>query len=101
MEKHNPIGFSSTTLAAKPDGALHSKQLYKPFGEARYTSGSLPTAYQFTGQRQEAELGLYYRGFCAPERSERSKACACTTPPWGASSRRTRSCRSRAIHIYP
>ena len=29
-------------------------------GETRYTSGVTPTDYQYTGQRNEAGIGLYY-----------------------------------------
>lgn len=32
----------------------------KYFGESRYTSGNLGTDYQFTGQRNQAELGIYW-----------------------------------------
>jgi RHS repeat-associated protein len=54
--------LGSTTVVANGAGALSSKQLYKPWGEARYTSGTLPTQYQYTGQRNESPLGLYYYG---------------------------------------
>ena len=33
---------------------------YKAFGATRFTSGTTPTSYRFTGQREEAALGLYY-----------------------------------------
>jgi RHS repeat-associated protein len=33
---------------------------YKAFGVNRFTSGATPTSYRFTGQREEATLGLYY-----------------------------------------
>ncbi len=33
---------------------------YKAWGEDRYTSGTIPTTYRYTGQRQEAALGLYF-----------------------------------------
>jgi RHS repeat-associated protein len=33
---------------------------YKAFGTTRFTSGTTPTTYRFTGQREEATLGLYY-----------------------------------------
>jgi RHS repeat-associated protein len=37
------------------------RQLYKPWGEARYTSGSLPTKYTFTGQYSNVnEFGLLF-----------------------------------------
>jgi RHS repeat-associated protein len=34
----------------------------KPFGEDRYSYGTTPTTYRFTGQRIEASIGLYYYG---------------------------------------
>ena len=49
-------------MVANADGSLHSKQLYKPWGETRYTEGTLPTDYQYTGQRNEDSIGLYYYG---------------------------------------
>ena len=33
---------------------------YYPYGGVRWSSGTLPTEYGFTGQRWEAGLGLYY-----------------------------------------
>ncbi|MEZ4864116.1 MAG: RHS repeat-associated core domain-containing protein [Caldilineaceae bacterium] len=35
---------------------------YYVWGKDRYTSGTTPTSYKFTGQREEASLGLYYYG---------------------------------------
>jgi len=35
---------------------------YRPFGAERYSSGQTLTSYQYTGQRAEAGLGLYYYG---------------------------------------
>jgi len=32
---------------------------YRPFGVTRFASGTTPTTYRFTGQREEAALGLY------------------------------------------
>ena len=40
-------------------GGLHSRQLFYPYGETRYTTGDLPTDLGFTGQREEASFGLY------------------------------------------
>ena len=34
--------------------------LYKPWGETRYSSGSTPTSYRFTGQREDVTIGLYF-----------------------------------------
>jgi RHS repeat-associated protein len=33
---------------------------YRPFGVTRFASGTTPTSVRFTGQREEAALGLYY-----------------------------------------
>jgi RHS repeat-associated protein len=33
---------------------------YRAFGVTRFASGTTPTTYRFTGQREEAALGLYY-----------------------------------------
>jgi RHS repeat-associated protein len=33
---------------------------YRPFGVTRFASGTTPTTYRFTGQREEAALGLYF-----------------------------------------
>jgi RHS repeat-associated protein len=35
---------------------------YLPWGKGRFTSGQTLTSYKFTGQREEAGLGLYYYG---------------------------------------
>ena len=41
-------------------GILVSEVRYSAFGEIRYQSGTMTTDYLYTGQRQEAEVGLYY-----------------------------------------
>jgi len=33
---------------------------YKAWGENRYTYGTTPTAYRFTGQREDGTIGLYF-----------------------------------------
>ena len=35
---------------------------YRAFGANRFTSGSTPTTFRYTGQREESGLGLYYYG---------------------------------------
>jgi hypothetical protein len=62
--------LGSTSRVANYDGSAYTNgwQLYKPWGEKRYPSGTsgLPTTFRFTGQRQESSLGgaegLYYYG---------------------------------------
>ena len=36
--------------------------LYAPWGRQRYASGTTPTAYRYTGQREESSIGLYFYG---------------------------------------
>ena len=52
------LGSSSVTTNAS--GAKTASALYKAFGETRYTFGNLGTDYKFTGQRLQAELGIYW-----------------------------------------
>jgi len=37
-----------------------AEQRYYPYGGTRYTDGSTPTSLRFTGQRQDATIGLYF-----------------------------------------
>ena len=50
--------LGSTSVTADASGNLLSSLYYTAFGELR--SGSLATDYQYTGQRNETEIGLYY-----------------------------------------
>ena len=52
------LGSSSVTTDA--NGGFTASALYKAFGETRYTTGNLGTDYKFTGQREEASLGIYF-----------------------------------------
>ncbi|NUM49194.1 MAG: hypothetical protein HUU38_31220, partial [Anaerolineales bacterium] len=53
------LGSTSTTYRA--DTGETAKQTYKPWGEVRWTSGTLPTDYTFTGQYSHtADFGLMY-----------------------------------------
>ncbi|MFZ5919072.1 MAG: FtsK/SpoIIIE domain-containing protein [Chloroflexota bacterium] len=60
--------LGSTSLATTAAGAVHSRQGYYPYGETRYTAGELPTDFHFTGQRNDATIGLYdyHARFYAP-----------------------------------
>jgi len=54
--------LGSTSITANSGGTLYSELRYKAWGESRYTNGSTPTSYHFTGQREESTIGLYYYG---------------------------------------
>ncbi len=55
-------GLGSTSITANNDGTRTGEIRYNPWGTERYTYGTTPTTYHFTGQRLESALGLYYYG---------------------------------------
>jgi YD repeat-containing protein len=83
--------LDSVTVLAQSGSPMGVTQ-YLPYGAIWVESGAFSTDRRFTGQREEAALGLYPslrsgQAFTTP---------ATTTPCWGGSSARTASCRSRA-----
>ena len=52
--------LGSTSMVADAGGTVVNELRYSAFGEIRYQNGTLTTDYLYTGQRQEAEIGLYY-----------------------------------------
>ena len=46
-------------MVVDAQGQKVAEQRYYPFGDVRWSDGTLPTDRQFTGQRLEAGLGLY------------------------------------------
>jgi RHS repeat-associated protein len=55
--------LGSTSLTADPlDGDKLSELIYKAWGETRYALTSIPTDRRYTGQVEEAGIGLYYYG---------------------------------------
>ncbi len=54
--------LGSTALTVDGNGAKKGELRYKAWGETRYTWGTFPTDYRYTGQRQEEGLGLYRMG---------------------------------------
>jgi hypothetical protein len=51
---------STAVTANSSTGALVAELRYKPWGETRYFTGTTPTTYRFTGQREEVGLGSLY-----------------------------------------
>jgi len=49
-------------LDGNSSGSKVAELRYKAWGETRYTWGTTPTTYRYTGQRQEGSLGLYQMG---------------------------------------
>jgi RHS repeat-associated protein len=50
--------LGSTSLTTNEAGGFEARVLYYPYGEERYTEGTLLTDYGYTGQRSEAGFGL-------------------------------------------
>lgn len=57
-----PDVLGSTTMAVNGSGAVQAVELYTPYGAVRYSDGTMPTAYNFTGQRLDTQTGLLYYG---------------------------------------
>jgi len=55
-------GLGSATVTLNGSGSATAAQLFAPYGSVRYSSGSMPTTYGFTGQRSDATSGLDYYG---------------------------------------
>jgi RHS repeat-associated protein len=53
-------GPGSMTEALSATGTVQATQLYAPYGTSRYSSGTMPTDYGYTGQRADATTGLDY-----------------------------------------
>jgi RHS repeat-associated protein len=54
--------LGSTTMVLNSSGGMTAEVRYKAWGSDRYTSGTAPTDFRYSGQRIETELGLYWYG---------------------------------------
>ena len=52
--------LGSTSLTADSSGGKYGELRYFPYGGTRYTYGTTPTSFRFTGQREDATIGLYF-----------------------------------------
>lgn len=52
--------LGSTSVMVDVNGSKQAELRYAPWGTTRYAWGETPTDYKYTGQREEAEIGLYY-----------------------------------------
>ncbi|MER3545661.1 MAG: hypothetical protein C4311_13980 [Chloroflexota bacterium] len=52
--------LGSTSEVSTATASLSGRERYFPYGQVRYTWGSLPTTYTFTGQRLDGTGLLYY-----------------------------------------
>ena len=53
-------GLGSANVAIKSADSSTSAMLFAPYGSVRYSSGTMPTDYGFTGQHADAATGLDY-----------------------------------------
>ena len=62
----NPVTYlvsdllGSVDVAVNDDGSIAAVQLYWPYGNGEYSWGTMPTTYNFTGQRLDSVTGLLY-----------------------------------------
>jgi len=52
--------LGGTNVTANSSGAELGRVLYRPWGEMRLSTGTTPTTWRFTGQREDATIGLYF-----------------------------------------
>src|SRR5579883_1860640 len=52
--------LGSQVVVLNNSGALIGSQLYGPYGNSRYSAGTLPTSIGFTGQQTDSVTGLDY-----------------------------------------
>lgn len=55
--------LGSTSVAVSASGSIVAAQLYWPYGEVGFHWDTMPTTYNFTGQRLDSETGLLYFNF--------------------------------------
>ena len=53
-------GLGSADVALNSTGSATASALYAPYGSARYSNGTMPTDYGFTGQHSDSITGLDY-----------------------------------------
>ena len=51
--------LGSASLATNADGNVTAEMRYYPYGETRWSTGTMPTDRRFTGQREESYTQLY------------------------------------------
>ena len=52
--------LGSTYLVVSTSGTIVAQNHFMPWGEVRYSSGTMPTDYTYTGQKNAPEIGLMF-----------------------------------------
>ena len=75
--------LGSVSAVADGSGALVSKILYHPWGTTRYSQGTNPTDYAYTGQMQEGEIYFYIARYYDPQLGRFMQADSIVPPTQG------------------
>jgi len=54
--------LGSTSITANSSGAKVAELRYNAWGDTRYSWGTTPTTYRYTGQRRDSYINMYYMG---------------------------------------
>ena len=54
--------LGSTAITATSGGGISAEMRYFPWGGTRYTYGTTPTSFRYTGQREDGYINLYWYG---------------------------------------
>jgi RHS repeat-associated protein len=52
--------IGSTSITTNSSGVKSAELRYYPWGGQRWSSGTIPTSFRYTGQRLESSIGLYF-----------------------------------------
>ena len=75
--------LGSVSAVADGTGALVSKTLYHPWGTTRYTLGTTPTDYAYTGQMKEGDIYFYNARYYDPQLGRFMQADTLVPPTQG------------------
>ena len=91
------LGSTAKTYNASTGATTELR--YHPWGGTRFTSGTTPTTRRYTGQIEDAAIGLYPSATSGQVfyNARYYDGCADAAWRWAASSRRIRLCLARPI----
>jgi RHS repeat-associated protein len=75
--------LGSVSAVADGSGALFSKTFYHPWGVTRYSQGTNPTDYAYTGQMKEGEIYFYNTRYYDPQLGRFMQADTIVPPTQG------------------
>jgi hypothetical protein len=83
--------LGSASVVTGSTGTIVGEDRFYPFGETRFTTGTMFTDKLFTGQREQAGLGIYHYGarFYSPKLGRSARRGSSLAPPARADVRST------------